>query len=681
MTSLIVELAENGTNSTSYGHGDYKTTIPSQLIEKGDQIVLKSAFIDSIQQDPSSIRTIVVKETTEDSGICEINVEFGYYYIDWGSVQETSGNLSKTFQKIKNEDDGIASSGLHVPRTGLPYTLNYPISNPQTVVKFLDSCDIFFTPPRNNGVKGKNEIFQYNLMVSYLDYNEATSSVFTNKFGFTISGTDKALSSFILPSHAIKLDKNFIDNAVLSKVIIGFSDPNFTGTIAYPSFPLRVSATATEANLFTAITSSNGLAIFNNFSSVSGIVFRTPPVLNDEVYQLYTQSISFSIPAKTYEAVDLASLISQKMTDVNASGNEVNAGNTYKLANNNLIKTVRQLQKEGGVFTETKKPTFLGKDLDGSYAQFQFTTQFAADTTSPLTQNYILGTSDFALQYDEQHDKMVLQQYHNHLYSDDSSGGGLPQVRVYKTTEAITTANRVGGIFLTKLEPKSLWYGVDSSFKFSDDIIVQPRSLHGLQYDGTTLTTKKTSFEFAELIEGVNCTADEIGIDTFIKKQRQVITAASSGVPEVLSSAFDTVIPFTDLSAGGVVDGEIKSVSQQTINIRSTQTLIDSQNVQKIKKVGAYFKLEVDMPSINQKLIQSNSTNNKIQSIISRFYQSGTYTSSYNEGSIPVVYNGENPVLLTDFRVRILEPDGQVAQQLGNTSTIFIEIIKASPNT
>ena len=86
------------------------------------------------------------------------------------------------------------------------------------------------------------------------------------------------------------------------------------------------------------------------------------------------------------------------------------------------------------------------------------------------------------------------------------------------------------------------------------------------------------------------------------------------------------------------------------------------------------------MPSINQKLIGST-TNSKVQSIISRFYQTGTYTSSYNEGSIPFVYQGEQPVMLSDFRVRILDDTGNIAKQLGNTSTIFMEIIKGSnPN-
>ena len=89
MSSLIVELAESGKNTNNFDNGDFTTTIPSQILEKGDQVVLKSAFIDSIQTNPNTIRQITVNETTPGTGKCDIKVDFGYYYLDWGSVQET----------------------------------------------------------------------------------------------------------------------------------------------------------------------------------------------------------------------------------------------------------------------------------------------------------------------------------------------------------------------------------------------------------------------------------------------------------------------------------------------------------------------------------------------------------------------------------------------------------------
>ena len=45
---------------------------------------------------------------------------------------------------------------------------------------------------------------------------------------------------------------------------------------------------------------------------------------------------------------------------------------------------------------------------------------------------------------------------------------------------------------------------------------------------------------------------------------------------------------------------------------------------------------------------------------------------------MPVVYNQVEPSYLDSFNVRILAPDGNIADPLGNTSTIFIQIDKAN---
>lgn len=691
MSSLIVELAENGKNTNNFSNGDYKTTIPSQVLEKGDQVVLKSAFVDSIQPNPNTIRQIVVDETTPNSGKCDIKVDFGYYYLDWGSVQETDASPSKIFKKYQNQDSNpvTASTYAHVARTGKPYVLNYPLSAPQTNIKYLDSFTVQFNPPSSSGQRGKNELFRYNFLVKYLDWNETTAATEERLFGFTISATQHFLNTYVPSNHEAKIDANWVASANAAGILIGFTDPNYQNQPmpGLPQMPLRVYSNVNEASVFSKVnTGDNGRSIENEYDNiVTGSAVFSTPAAGDESYKLYTQSIEFQIDAKTYEAVDLASIISEKMTDLNAGGSAL-ITNDYILSNNPLIKTVRQLMKNddgSNYFSNTEKPTFFGKDDDGAYASFEFTTALNADTPiaadgSGLTQNYILGSSDFALTYDEQHDKMVFLQYHNHLYSDTLQGGGLPQVRVMQNSKSINTANRVGGIFLTGLSPKKLWYGEDSSFKFDDSLLGHTNTLNGLitGADSVTPTAAKIAFDFVDLVEGVNCTADEIGIDTFIRKQRITVDADAAG--GTLSSAFDTVLPLTPSGLAGQT-GEFSSVSTNTINVRSAHTLADTNDVGKIKKAGPYFKLEVDMPSINQKLIGST-TNNKVQSIISRFYQTGTYTSSYNEGSIPYVYQGDNPVMLSDFRVRILDDTGKIATQLGNTSTIFMEIIKANPN-
>ncbi len=109
----------------------------------------------------------------------------------------------------------------------------------------------------------------------------------------------------------------------------------------------------------------------------------------------------------------------------------------------------------------------------------------------------------------------------------------------------------------------------------------------------------------------------------------------------------------------------------------AAQTLSKSNNIDEEKKSGGYFKIEVNMPGINSDIREGDRKNNNIQSIISRFYNQDSYTSGYNEGSIPFVYTSNNPTYLTDFRVRILEPDGTLSTDIGKTNTVFIEVVKA----
>lgn len=671
-SSLILELSENGKNSNNYANGDYEVSIPPQLLEKNDQVVLKSAFIDSIQANPNAVRQITVPETVKDSGLCDIKVEFGYYYLDWGSVQETTDNVSKVFKKYQNQDKGIASAGNHIAKSGKPYILNYSLTDPHVNIKYMDTFTIGMSPPiALSGNRGRKELFQYNVSVEYDDWDEVNQVKITSKFAFSLVATKDEYKTYVPVNHEVNISGALLNDMNLAGILI------MNDNISLPIVPLRVHVDVTAETVFKKVAGAD-----NSYQSLINPIFKTLTA-GDLSYQLYKQSINFQIIAKTYEAVDLASLISEKMTDFNAGGTAKNT-KPYILSNNPLLKTIRQLMKndDGGNYfsnTDVKKPAFFGTDIDGSYSSFKFETPIDPPADPATDQNFIIGSSDFALTYDEQHDKMVMLQYHNHLYSDDTAGGGLPQVRVYQTTESINTANRVGGVFLTGLSPQNLWYGPQSQFKFDESIICKPTTRSGLQTqaDNTTVTTDTISFETFDLIEGVNCTADELGIDVFIQKTRTTITPAGENTPAVLSSGFDTVIPFSPATGNTLGQlGQIRSVSSNTINIRSAHTLLDTNDVNLIKKAGPYFKLEIGMASINQKLV-GNTINNKIHSIISRFYQTGSYTSSYNEGSIPFIYNNDSPQLLTDFRVRILDDSGNVAKQLGNTSAIFMEIIKA----
>ena len=77
-----------------------------------------------------------------------------------------------------------------------------------------------------------------------------------------------------------------------------------------------------------------------------------------------------------------------------------------------------------------------------------------------------------------------------------------------------------------------------------------------------------------------------------------------------------------------------------------------------------------------QNEILGNNNNNKISSIISKYYSQNSYTSSYSEGSIPYLHKADEPLYISNIRIRILDPDNKINDKIGNRNSIFLEVIK-----
>ena len=131
--------------------------------------------------------------------------------------------------------------------------------------------------------------------------------------------------------------------------------------------------------------------------------------------QFYEQSISFDVDAKSYAASDFAELLSTNFSNPNISGTVPTQ--EYILTDNPLIKTVRQLQNDPD-FSEGNPQFFSleGSRAAGGASSFEFTTaKTPADPDTTL--NYVLGSSQFAVLYNNEYDKFEIGQIHNSLYS------------------------------------------------------------------------------------------------------------------------------------------------------------------------------------------------------------------------------------------------------------------------
>jgi hypothetical protein len=95
--------------------------------------------------------------------------------------------------------------------------------------------------------------------------------------------------------------------------------------------------------------------------------------------------------------------------------------------------------------------------------------------------------------------------------------------------------------------------------------------------------------------------------------------------------------------------------------------------VQNAEEEG-YYRIEIDS-KIRTSVYGGDRTTPSLSAIISKYYSQGSFTTSYNEGSVSYTHYGQ-PLTLTDFRVRVLLPNGDLAKDVSDRNCVFMEVNK-----
>lgn len=116
-------------------------------------------------------------------------------------------------------------------------------------------------------------------------------------------------------------------------------------------------------------------------------------------------------------------------------------------------------------------------------------------------------------------------------------------------------------------------------------------------------------------------------------------------------------------------DSLLSDAGTNTIDILGTQKGV----IGAVNKYG-YYLVEVIANFMND--FYTNDNNAKFtRGIVSRYYQQDSFTTGTAADSVVYIHKGESQQVRS-FRVRILDPDRQVPPNLGEQSTIFLEVIK-----
>ena len=307
-------------------------------------------------------------------------------------------------------------------------------------------------------------------------------------------------------------------------------------------------------------------------------------------------------------------------------------------ANNNFLLTVNQIRVQNNL-ADAELQYFVRQDGQS------FFTYPSGNSPDPF-----VGTDQVAIIADATLDnKVKISAIHQNLLDiTGSSATHQPVVQYHLTgpTPAPGQAGgnyqvigRNGGIVFTNMTPQPFWEQL------------------GFSYDEDKRIFGNVSTHFVKIADigyHTQTLATDIGRYT---------TTSDSGLSNaVIKSNPYVFTQLVDYTAGGTTQANAEIVATNTVAQASDG--------------DGYFMVEVNgIPQTS--LIGSKFESNKVQAVISRYNTIGSYTSAYNEGSIPNEYKGE-PTMIGSFNVRILNSAGQLSNDVENKSCIFLSITRAN---
>ncbi len=787
--TTIVELKQTNENSNSSNPGDWNTTLDNPIvIREGDEVSLKSAFVDSAS---AGVGLIEVQPDDPDGTTASISITNGYYINNIPSSLETEFKIatptdaayqrlviSKVYDPVLELNGNAFAAGagvgraaipdkgaapvdasitglnaLNVRMTGEPYVAYHvskhaagdPGRTAQEVSKInidfktLNSVHSLLTPTSANAVDsltfdiiywpagpqgqvaGKQKSAKFSLQVKGVDPNLMT------KFFSTFTGAGAG---------TLTIDPGLVDNNPANNPFHAITMAAGGTTLSFPIFmndqePLIHFVKAGGPHGAMAVPVFGfpiAAADYRNSANVS--VSNLDPVDSTTEFSIYpaTRTTKFHIEAKKYTNAELASVLTNAMTAVDSRGSI--PGNVNLLANSGILATSRGLTLDlnptftthdgtlannnlgGNTFNNSniEEPIIFGRvvrDAQGNPLSVDGDTIFDTFRMNDLDDkslNYIVGSQNFALEWDDDESKYEFTSLHTPLYDLSPGTDGQSQIRQYTRAPSAEVpaagaaprrpqifaekfwANKYSGIFLTDVSPPSLFH---TDLKFGSDLIVPVA--------GSLLCKDRNGREMAvhgatiNLQDGVNITGDFDGVGAVVQRLTPHFPPddATAAIRDKIKPLNDDGLlddragvyqcydvaavntGFNIVGASGAPPVYISANENRQIPIIAK----DHIDVGEYAEVDdPYYKIEVGSKLFNN-IAGDPNYNRSVSSIISKYYASGNFTSSYNEGSISYIHKGQ-PVTIDNFKCRILNSEGQLAGDVGNRNSIFLEITK-----
>ena len=615
----IIELREQDSHTINNAIADYEVELSKPLrLNNNDSLSMKGAFIDSV--DSNSGRLFVPPDELKgDTTFCTMT--FFYYIFDWGV--SGVGNPADVREYFPNKNYADGKHYIYAGRFNVPQGADWDIVNGLNITNDVST----------NGRDDRTPTTIFSLQ--YTDLNDKVHEI---EFECDNDGMKKIGAKFKDQGDGtFKMsNKTFEDNPLL---VVGGK------RMLFPIICKKDSFTTNPAKKDFGLNEGSHTGAEWLKINFMGFLPPTKDEINSSGTNVFTPVPvvrGFTIPSGSYAPDELAKTMSKAITKESSS---FYIPNDFPV-DNNLMTTTQQLKVVGdGVNTGTQ-PFFVRED--GEFIMRQ------QDT---VDDDFYVGTSQFAIEFNENigaEGIFQITQMHSALYSNTSANTIIKAidsgVQNNPTSERVKFyANKNGGIVLT---------GVNDAMK---NIL-----FNLMKFDSTTLFTtysqngeiKNLGGGFTEcntftvnLVESENITGNFKSIDVPVGK----LGTTAGGIPafdRVRTFPFDVEVPLNNVifakasltGAGGLDSG--------------------------------YYLVEITS-NFYTDIVGGTESKKNIMGIVSRFYQQDSFTSSMDgEGGLTYIHKGLESLMLSSFRVRILNPDYTIATGLQPNNTIFLQITK-----
>ena len=623
MSELLIELRQLNQNTIVTSDGDYSVTLDEPVqINQNDEVLIKSVYIDTVSQ--ASGRINIPKEHEE------LTFNIGLYLKDQDSTREKSADMKTYFASDAND----ATKAGNTRPNGLEYVLASRTDHNAGNTVTLFKLEGVVVEDKSNNKRFITD--EYKRL--YLQYVDVTGIIQSLEFEVR--------------------EKEWRKKKIKAGSTFTFTNSSIT-YVSAPKFPILIKKDGFGAGSHLRVNPSHmgkegtGPQYANNSkwdleSSNTGVPTGTVELQTqgNPVYQPWIFPVTVNIPFLEggYDPQDFARILTDKLTNSNVTNPILAAKGIQE---NLTLQTSLQLKARGST-PDANNPNI---NTNPSWVR----AKDGADVLEIVSANdYFVGSSAFAFNYDPEKGIFSLDSIHSANY--DGSDQAIYPMNHNGINFMI---NKTGGIFIDSCSMPEL---LTDQMKFSPSIFTKPTNvLTDITIgDGEQVLANVNTFTYL-FEEGVNVTGQAVTLDGYISKGSD---------PSNNQATYDVVNPFQAQTAlpGTQPVGIISTDQYKIYASKDTSAALNDQ---------AYFQVEIGSNFRLQKMSNEN-TSNKISAIVSKYYSTDNYTTGDSSMAMTYVHQSPEPIMLKDFSVRILNPDGTQSDDktIQSDNTVFLQILR-----